>query len=90
MVLNPDGSTAWRTTVTPRTGVVMQKDGSILITENKNLLELRPLANRVEELKKEGQLLQDDSTGQLEKSSPTIEMNETTVNIGGVVLKKNK
>lgn len=90
IVLNPDGSTAWRAAVHPRNGITTQKDGSILITEEENLLEIRPLANRVEELRKEGKLLKDDSVERLNESTPTIELSETTVNIGGVVLRKNK
>ena len=90
IVLNSDGSTAWGATVNPGNGVIKQKDGSLLITDREKLLEIRPLANRVEELKNEGKLLKADSTEQLEKSTPTIETTETTVNIGGVILRKNK
>lgn len=90
MVLNPDGSKAWGAAVNPQTGVIKQADGSLLITERANLLEIRPLADRVDELKKEGKLSKDESTGQLEEMTPGIEQTETTVNIGGVVLKKNK
>lgn len=90
IVLNPDGTTAWGAAVNPQTGVIKQADGSLLITERANLLEIRPLTNRVEELKKEGKLSKDESTGQLEEVTPGIEQTETTVNIGGVLLKKNK
>ena len=90
LVLNPDGSTAWQAAVHPQTGITKQKDGSLLITERENILEIRPLANRVEELKKEGKLSKSESTGQLEEATQGIEQTETTVNIGGVVLKKNK
>ncbi len=90
MVLNPDGSKAWGAAVNPQTGIIKQADGSLLITERENILEIRPLANRVEELKKEGKLVKNESTGKTEEVIPGIEQTETTVNIGGVVLKKNK
>ena len=90
VVLNPDGSKSWGAAVKPETGVVKQKDGSLLINEKENLLEIRKLEDRVDELKKAGKLLKDEKTGQLEESNPTIEQTETTVNIGGVLLRKHK
>lgn len=90
IVLNPDGSTAWQAMVQPNTGIIKKTDGSLIITENGKILEVRTLASRVEELKKEGRLTGDTSTGQLEEETAGIKQTETTVNIGGVVLKKNK
>lgn len=90
LVLNPDGSKAWQAAVHPQTGITEQKDGSLVMTEMENILEVRPLADRVEELKKEGRLSNDGSAGQLEEVTQGIEQTETTVNIGGVMLKKNR
>ena len=89
LVLNPDGSKSWQAAVHPQTGIVKQKDGSLLITDLENIQEIRKLSDRVDELKKEGKLAKDES-GQLEEVTQGIEQTETTVNIGGVVLKKNK
>lgn len=90
LVYNPNGSVAWKAAVTPQTGVVERKDGSIWITNKENIMEFKPLADRVEDLKKQGALYKDEETGQLVESRLGIEVGESSVNIGGVILKRKK
>ncbi|MCD4784624.1 MAG: PQQ-binding-like beta-propeller repeat protein [Candidatus Eremiobacteraeota bacterium] len=90
LVYNQDGSVAWRAAVTPQTGVTEREDGSIWITSREKIMELKPLAERVEDLKKEGALVKDEETGELIETKPVIEVGESTVNIGGVVLERKK
>jgi len=90
LVYKPDGSVAWRAAVTPQTGVVEGDDGPIWITSREKIMELKPIADRIEALKKEGDLQKDEETGHLLDSKPEIKVGESTVNIGGVVLKRRK
>ncbi|MCD4786466.1 MAG: PQQ-binding-like beta-propeller repeat protein [Candidatus Eremiobacteraeota bacterium] len=90
LVYKPDGKVAWRMAVTPKTGITEGEDGSIWITNKKNIMELKPLAVRIETIMREGALVIDEETGQSAPSKPEIVVGESIVNIGGVKLERKK
>lgn len=89
IVHNSDGSVAWQTAVKPR-GMTITDDGRLIAAEKGRILELKPLAERVEELKKQGDLAAKEADAGLEKKEKTIEETDNAVIIDGVSLEKRK
>lgn len=90
VVFNPDGSIAYRAAITPSTGITQSANGDIWTSNNEDLIQIKPLSERFEDLKKSGQLQEDESSKELKEKSSTITVEKDWVNIGGVVLPRQK